>query len=66
MLVLFDALRRMSLREARADGRRRDVVVLRVELDSMMMMMMIVLLTCILVPMRCYDVMIQDIMRLLK
>ena len=38
MLLLLDALRRMSLREARAedDGRRRDVVVLRVVLDSMM------------------------------
>ena len=39
LVLLLDALRRMSLREARAedDGRRRDVVVLRVVLDSMMM-----------------------------
>ena len=38
LVLLLEALRRISLREARAedDGRRRDVVVLRVVLDSMM------------------------------
>ena len=58
----------MSLREARAedDGRRRDVVVLRVVLDSMIKLLLFVASLFFFVSMRCYDVMSQDIMRLLN